>query len=293
MSASALYDEPGPRGRAVNRAASMAALALFAWLAWVVYDRFDQKGQWESEKWKPFLQAELWETYLLPGISGTLRAFAVASVLALVFGFVFGVGRMSNVAAMRWGSGAVVEFFRGVPLVLLMFFLYVAQNQLLGLEASIYWAVIIGLMLYNGSVLAEIIRSGVYALPKGQREAGLANGLTDGQVMRLIQLPQAVRAMLPAMVAQEVVLLKDTALGYILAYNEMVNQVDKIALSYQNLIPAAIVVALLYIAANMVLGWFAIWLEKTISRRGHTAAAVGHGDALAVPAAGQAPEQVL
>lgn len=266
MSASILYDAPGPRGRRVNLVASLVALVGMAWLAWWVYSKLDASDQWASEKWKPFLEAPVWENFLLPGIDGTLRAFAVGAVLALAFGFVFGVGRMSRSRVIRWTSGVVVEFFRSIPLLLLMFFLYYAQSGLLQMQASVYWAVVLGLMLYNGSVLAEIIRAGVHSLPSGQREAGLAMGLSESQVLATILLPQAVRAMLPAIIAQLVVLLKDTALGYILAYSELLNQIPKIALNYRNLIPAAIVVALLYIVINGSLSAFAVWLEHRLGR---------------------------
>jgi glutamate transport system permease protein len=280
VSASVLYDAPGPRGRLINLAASLVGLAALAWVGWVVYSKFDETGQWEKEKWEPFLEGEIWETFLIPGIEGTLKAFALASVLALAFGFLFGVGRMSPIAPVRWASGAVVEFFRSIPLLLLMFFLYYSQGPLFGMESNIYLAVVLGLMFYNGSVLAEVIRAGVNALPRGQREAGMAVGLSQGQVLTSILLPQAVRSMLPAIIAQLVVLLKDTALGYILAYNELLNQLPKIDGNYRNLIPAAIVVALIYIAMNSSLSAFATWLEKFMRNRGHTAGPVGQADQL-------------
>lgn len=279
MSTSVLYDVPGPRARIVNLVASLVGLALLAWVGWVVYSKFDETRQWDSEKWRPFLKSQIWDTFLLPGITGTLRAFAVASVLALAFGVLFGVGRMAQQASVRWAAGAVVEFFRSIPLLLLMFFLYYVQEPL-GLQASIYWAVVLGLMLYNGSVLAEVIRAGVNSLPKGQREAGMAIGMSYTGVLRSILLPQAFRAMLPAIIAQLVVLLKDTALGFILAYDELLYQLNKIDGNYHNLIPAAIVIALIYIAMNSTLGGIATWLEKFMRTRGHTAGPVGHADQL-------------
>jgi glutamate transport system permease protein len=279
MSGSVLYDAPGPRARTVNLIASLVGVALLLWIAWVVYSKFDETGQWDGDKWSPFLEADMWDAFLVPGILGTLRAFALASILALAFGLLFGVGRMSQHAAVRWLSGGVVEFFRSIPLLLLMFFLYFMQEPL-GLESNIYMAVVLGLMLYNGSVLAEVIRAGVNSLPKGQREAGLAVGLSQAQAMRTILLPQAMRAMLPAVIAQLVVLLKDTALGYILAYDELLNQLSKIDVNYHNLIPAAIVIALIYIAMNSSLSRFATWLEKYMRTRGHTAGPVGHADQL-------------
>ncbi|MGY0388869.1 amino acid ABC transporter permease [Nocardioides sp. WG-D5] len=275
MSASVLYDAPGPRGKALNWVYSAFALVVLAWVAWIVYSKFDETGQWAADKWKPFLEAPVWENFLIPGLLGTLSAFAAGAVLALAFGFVFAVGRLSQSRLISVPSAVVVEFFRAIPMLLLMMFIYFAQSGMLGLETSVFWAVVLGLMLYNGSVLAEVIRAGVNALPKGQSEAGVAIGLSPGQVMRTILLPQAVRSMLPAIIAQLVVLLKDTALGYILAYDELLNQINKIEGNYDNLIPAAIVVALIYISINTILGLVANFVEARTRRVAHTAGPVG------------------
>lgn len=264
-----LYDQPGPRGRLVNRLASVVALLLVLGGCYWVYAKLDETDQWAAEKWEPLVQADVWENFFIPGIEGTLRAFALAAVLALLFGLVFGMARMSTIAPVRWVGGVVVEFFRSVPLLILMFAIYYLWSITLEQTPNIYMAVVLGLMLYNGSVLAEVLRAGVASLPAGQAEAGLAVGLRRTQVMLSIQLPQAVRAMLPAIIAQLVVLLKDTALGYILAYNELVNQVNKV--SRGNTLQVIVVVALIYILMNFSLSGLATWLEGRLGRsRGST-----------------------
>ncbi len=264
-----LYDQPGPRGRLVNRLASVVALLLVLGAGYWVYAKLDETDQWAAEKWEPLVQADVWENFFIPGIEGTLRAFALAAVLALLFGLVFGMARMSTIAPVRWVGGVVVEFFRSVPLLILMFAIYYLWSITLEQTPNIYMAVVLGLMLYNGSVLAEVLRAGVASLPAGQAEAGLAVGLRRTQVMLSIQLPQAVRAMLPAIIAQLVVLLKDTALGYILAYNELVNQVNKV--SRGNTLQVIVVVALIYILMNFSLSGLATWLEGRLGRsRGST-----------------------
>lgn len=274
MAASVLYDAPGPRAKALNRIYSGVSVVVLLVIAWFVWSKFDETGQWEAEKWTPFLESPAWENFLIPGIIGTLSAFAAGSVLALVFGFVFAVGRLSQSKLVSLPSAVVIEFFRSIPMLLLMMFIYFMQAPL-GFDTDVFWAVVLGLMLYNGSVLAEIIRAGVGALPKGQTEAGVAVGLSDGQVMRAILLPQAVRSMLPAIIAQLVVLLKDTALGYILAYSELLNQIVKLDGNFKNLIPAAIVVAAIYITLNTILGLIASYVEVRTRRVGHTAGPVG------------------
>ena len=278
MSASVLYDAPGPRARALNWVYSAIALVALGAVGWFIYSKFEETGQWEAEKWTPFLDADVWNNLLIPGLIGTLSAFAVGSVLALVFGFVFAIGRLSPTKLISLPCGVVVEFFRAIPMLLLMFFIYFMQPALGITPTSIFWAVVLGLMLYNGSVIAEIIRAGVHALPKGQGEAGVAIGLTPGQVMRSILLPQAVRSMLPAIIAQLVVLLKDTALGYVLGYSELLNQVTKLDGNFHNLVPAAIVIAIIFIILNTVIGLIATWIEARTRRVGHTAGPVGHAE---------------
>jgi glutamate transport system permease protein len=112
-------------------------------------------------------------------------------------------------------AGTVVEFFRAIPVLLLMLFaneFYVQSTDISSEQRPLY-AVVTGLVLYNASVLAEVVRAGILALPRGQTEAAKAIGLRKGQTMSSILLPQAVTAMLPAIVSQLVVIVKDTALG--------------------------------------------------------------------------------
>ncbi|HWI44300.1 MAG TPA: amino acid ABC transporter permease [Nocardioides sp.] len=292
---SVLYDVPGPRAKARNLILNVVGVVIAAAIVWFVYARFarDPQGpatsQWDSAKWKPFVQADTWTNFLLPGIGGTLKAAAVAAVLAVVFGLVFGVGRMSTVRPVSWLCAAVIEFFRAVPLLLMMVFLYLAPTTIFHRPANVFLAVVVALMLYNGSVLAEVIRAGVQSLPRGQSEAGMAIGLTPGQSMRIVLLPQAIRAMLPAIIAQLVVLLKDSALGYIIGYGELLRQATLLGTNSgtSNTVPALIVVAAIFIAMNLALGALAQWVESWTRRRGHTAGDVrGRGPVAPTPDAG-------
>nr|ABP46442.1 amino acid ABC transporter membrane protein 2, PAAT family [Mycolicibacterium gilvum PYR-GCK] len=268
MAGSVLFDAPGPRARVRNRVITAVTVVAVLAVAWVVYSRLDERGQLTAEKWEPFLTGDLWRTYVLPGIEGTLTAAAVSIVLALILGFVLGVGRLSTHTPIRWVSSVLVEFFRAVPVLIMMIFAYflyafydVFPSKYLALAG-----VITGLTLYNGAVIAEIVRAGVHALPRGQAEASSALGLTWGQTMRSILLPQAVTSMLPVLISQLVVVLKDTALGYQITFVEMVRQGTVIGSAYGNYIPALIVIAVLMIALNFSLSWFATWLEKRMRR---------------------------
>ncbi|TMR20936.1 amino acid ABC transporter permease, partial [Nonomuraea zeae] len=180
---------------------------------------------------------------------------AVAGVvLAGLFGLVFATARMSDHRWIQRPAAAVVEFFRSVPLLLLIFFAFFGSFALLGVNISAFAAVVFGLTLYNGSVIAEIIRAGVLSLPKGQSEAAYAMGMRKGQVMRLVLLPQALKAMLPVLISQFVVLLKDSALGLIVGYDELVDRgLNGIAANFSNVIPAAILIAAIFILINLSL----------------------------------------
>jgi glutamate transport system permease protein len=269
---SILFDAPGPRARIRNRLVSAITVVVTLLVLWVVYSKLEAKGQLTAAKWEPFLTANLWKTYLLPGVKGTLTAAAVSIVLALAVGFVLGVGRLSTHPVIRWSSSVFVEFFRAVPVLIMMifaYFLYARYNVVPSKHLALA-GVITGLTFYNGAVIAEIVRAGVNALPRGQSEAGFALGLQWGQTMRSILLPQAVTSMLPVLISQLVVVLKDTAIGYQITFLEMVRQGTNVGAAYSNYIPALIVVALLMISVNFSLSWFATWLERRLrrSRRG-------------------------
>jgi glutamate transport system permease protein len=265
---SVLFDAPGPRGRARNRIISVATVALAAVAVWAVVDRLADKGQLTAVKWRPFLTGDLWKTYVLPGIVGTLTAAALSIVLAGILGFALGMGRLSPLRAVRIPCAVFVEFFRAVPVLIMMIFAYFLY-ALYDVFPSKYLAlagVVTGLTLYNGAVIAEIVRSGVNSLPRGQSEAASALGLSWGQTMRSILLPQAITSMLPVLVSQLVVVLKDTAIGYQITFLEMVRQGTVIGSTYGNYIPALIVIAVLMIALNFALSAAATRLERRLRR---------------------------
>jgi len=263
-----LYDHPGPRARVRNVVLSVVFGVGLVALLWWVYAKFDQAGQWEGRLWTPFTEPATWTQFILPGLQQTLLAAATGMVLSLAFGIIFAVGRLSDHWWLRLPSGVVVEFFRAVPLLLMIFFIFYGVPFLIQGPVPAFWAVVVGLTLYNGSVLAEAFRAGIRAIPGGQAEAAYAVGMRKNQVMRLILVPQAARAMLPVIVSQLVVLLKDTALGYIVAFPELLQRgVNDLAANHGNVVAAAIVVAAIYIVLNSLLTALAGWLDGRSRRR--------------------------
>lgn len=280
-----LFDIPGPKARIRHAIiAVLGAVGLLILLAFIVrglglqigdfvFARNPNNPQLTAAKWVPFLEASTWVDYLLPGLVKTLTAALLAIVLSLVVGILLGIGRLSQVTPVRIACGVFVEFFRAVPVLVMMLFAYFFALYVLHLtENQPFFGVVLGLVFYNSSVIAELIRSGVHSLPRGQREAGLVVGLTESQTMWAILLPQAITAMLPSLVSQLVVVLKDVALGYIISYSDFVRSGQTFSNLYGNLIATMIVMAAAFILINYALTRVARWLERFLqrSRRGTT-----------------------
>ncbi|MFB7893472.1 amino acid ABC transporter permease [Microbacterium sp. NPDC056044] len=284
---SVLYDVPGPRAVVRNRILGVITiLVVLGVLGWVLW-RFWVTGQFTPEKWYAFTFTRVWEQFGLATLR-TLAAFAVASVGALILGFVLAIGRLSDHAWVRMPIAGITEVFRAIPVLIFMILLYYGL-PVIGIKMSSYWAVVIALIVYNGSVLAEVVRAGVESLPRGQREAGYAIGLRKAGVMRLVLLPQAIRAMMPVIIAQLVVTLKDTALGFIITYPELLyfaRLLGSNAVLGSPLIPAALVAGAIYVILCLALSYLAYTAEKRLRRSPKTSGVAGAGGG---PGAGNAP----
>ncbi|MEU6686121.1 amino acid ABC transporter permease [Streptomyces sp. NPDC046832] len=281
---SVLYDAQGPRAKRRNVILTIVFLVAVAALLWWVFGTLKDKGQLEWALWEPFFHSEAWSTYIWPGLQNTLKAAFLAVIIAMPLGAVLGIARLSDHVWVRVPAAVVVEFFRSIPVLVLMIFglaLFAEYTNVSSDDRPLY-AVVTGLVLYNASVLAEIVRAGILSLPKGQSEAAMAVGLRKGQLMRLILLPQAVTAMLPAIVSQLVVIVKDTALGgAVLTYSELLSAANTMSGYYgANIIASFTVVAIIFIALNFALTSFASWLERRLRRaKKSTGAVVGPNDA--------------
>ncbi|MCX4781449.1 amino acid ABC transporter permease [Streptomyces sp. NBC_01264] len=266
---SVLYDTPGPRAKARNWIYSGVFLVAAAALAWWVLSSLADQNQLDADKWSPFVEGQVWTTFLLPGLGETLRAGAISMVIALPLGALLGIGRLSDHTWVRSIVGAWVEFFRAIPVLMLMLFGSAFYVQYTGVDSAVrpLYAVITGLVLYNSAVIAEIVRAGVESLPRGQTDAAKAIGMRKGQVMTNVLIPQAVTAMLPALVSQLVVVLKDTAIGgAVLGLAELLSTYRQISANYSNIIPTLIVIAAIYIAVNFALTTFASWMEGRLRK---------------------------
>lgn len=288
---SVLYDAPGPRARARNNILTVVFAVVIIGVVVLGVLGLKSKGVFTAAQWSPFIEGQTWTTYILPGLGRTLVAAFLAMVIALPIGAALGIARMSDHVWLRGPAAVIVEFFRAIPVLLLMVFAWEAYFQFttVSVDSIPLLAVVTGLVLYNGSVLAEVFRSGILALPRGQGEAGMAIGLRKSQITLSILLPQAVTSMLPVIVSQLVVVLKDTALGglLIIGYAELLRTADGIRSVYANTVPAYIVIAAIYILLNLGVSSLATVAERRSRRAGRPGPA-----APALPgglAPGQAP----
>ncbi|MEU1147666.1 amino acid ABC transporter permease [Streptomyces sp. NPDC005863] len=271
MSSSVLYDAPGPKARMRNRIYSVVGTAAIIGLVVFVIMRLADRGHFASEVWNTFNYSNV-RTTIRDGIVTTLKVFVLAGALSLVLGALLAVARASDHRPVRWLATGFIELFRAIPLLITIYALWVLFLTYKGDLGSIgtnngFWALVIGLAIYNGAVQAEVLRAGFNAVPRGQVEAAYALGLRKSQVMTMLLIPQAIRSMLPTIISQLVVTLKDTSLGYIITYAELLYAGRQLAnttlVNGQYIyVPVIMVVGTIYVAMCMALSALATWVEK-------------------------------
>lgn len=265
MTAPVLADALGPRARRRVRIASFVAAVVLAFVLYVAFRRLSDKGQLEWAKWEPLTRWSVLK-FLLLGLVVTVKAAATGMAIALVLGAGLALMRLSRTRPARWFATVWVELFRGFPLLLLIFFIFFGLPKY-GVHMTPFRALVLGLALYNGAMLGEIFRAGILSLDRGQSEAAYAIGLTYWQAMFLVVVPQAARRMLPAIVSQMVTLLKDTSLGFVISYEELLRRGRETGEFFANPLQTLVLVALIYIAVNFTLSRVAQRLEARQRRR--------------------------
>ncbi|MCZ2104539.1 MAG: amino acid ABC transporter permease [Comamonadaceae bacterium] len=243
-----LFGTPSPRAQAITRMASaVAAAALLALVAGIV-SRFHTAGQLAARFWEFFAWPTTW-AFLGQGLLGTLAAAAMAAVIALTLGLVLLLGRLAPLRLVRWPSIAAIEFLRGTPTLLLIYVCFLVLPSA-GVKLSTYWMLTLPISLSTAAVVAEVYRAGVLAVPRGQTDAARSLGLTEAQVFFLVVFPQALRYIVPALVAQLVIVVKDTTFGYVVTYGELMQNAKVLIANYHALVPVYLVVAVLYCLVN-------------------------------------------
>lgn len=289
MTAPVLADALGPRARRKVLVSSIVAGLALLGILLIAVRRLLDKGQLEWARWEPLTERSVLE-FLLGGLGNTLRAAGAGMALAVLLGAALALMRLARTAIVRWIATVWIEFFRGVPLLLLIFFSFFGLRQY-GLDITPFRALVLALALYNGAMLGEIFRAGILSLDRGQSEAAYAIGLGYWQTMLLVVIPQAARRMTPAIVSQLITLLKDTSLGFVITYEELLRRSRSTGEFFKNPLQVTVFVALIYIVVNFALSRIARRLEVRQRRRlgaGAMATTTGVEDLAAVSVAGEA-----
>lgn len=243
-----LFAVPSPKARAVTRTVSAIAAAVLLLLAVAIVFRFHSAGQLDSHYWEFFALPTTW-AFLARGLLSTLTSAAMAAVIALTLGMLLLVGRLSRLRLVRWPSIAVIEFLRGTPTLLLIYVCFLLLPSV-GMKLSTYWMLTLPIGLSTAAVVAEVYRAGVLAVPRGQTDAARSLGLTEAQAFFFIVFPQAIRYIAPSLVAQLVIVVKDTTFGYVVTYGELMQNGKVLIANYHSLVPVYLVVAALYCLVN-------------------------------------------
>ncbi|MBW9075022.1 MULTISPECIES: amino acid ABC transporter permease [Agrobacterium] len=256
-----LFDVAGPRAVKRGRIATLSFVVLGTLVVAWALDTLSRNGKLETELWMTLVNPEFL-ALLLSGLAATFKVAFVSLFLSIAVGTLLAWGLLSKTAWHRILLKSWIEIFRGLPLLLLIFFIFLG-GPAVGIEISTFWSLVLGIMLYNSAVVAEIFRAGIQSLPKGQSEAALAIGLREGETFRIILLPQAVRRMMPALVSQMVVLIKETSLGFVIGYTEFLRDA-RTAVEYlggEYSLPVYTLVAVVYISINCTLSFIARRVE--------------------------------
>ncbi|WP_020669942.1 amino acid ABC transporter permease [Amycolatopsis nigrescens] len=275
-----LFDVPGPRAKRRIRIATVLAILAGLGLAGLAVRQFAVNGQLDADKWAPYGTGVMWQ-YLLGGLRDTAIAAALSAVLAATIGLLLACGRLSRLAVLRVPAKIYVEVFRVIPTLLLVYVMLFALPRY-GMDVPLLWKLVIPLTISRSAQFAEIFRAGILSLERGQGEAASALGLRPAQAMVHVLFPQAIRRVVPSLISQLVGIVKDTSLGFVVSYAELLFSGRVLATYNHLLIQTYLVVALIYFVINYSLSRFARWLEAR--QRANPKVSVTESDKPLVPA---------
>jgi len=214
-----------------------------------------------------FVGALSWSNlrFLLEGLLVTLEVAFFTIIISVILGYILGIIRYFKIPVISKALGGVIDIIRNLPLLLIIFFTYFALPQL-GISLNVFWSTVAAMSVFEGCMISEILRGGFKAIPEGQTEAGLATGLTKGQIMRYILLPQATRDTMPSVVSQLISLIKDTSLATIITLPELTHNAKIIyGQDTSYVIPMFIMMAGLYFIVCFALSIFSKYLANNMT----------------------------
>lgn len=256
----ALYEEPGPKTRRRILVGTVISGIAVAVLIVLIVRRFYVTGQFSARQWSFFARPTTW-MFLLQGLLGTVEVSFVAGIIAMVLGFVLMAGRLSDHAVLRGISRVVIDFFRGVPSLLLIYFFFLVVPTY-GIKLSSFWMITLPVGLAASGVLAEVFRAGVNAVPRGQSEAAYSLGMRKTKVMTKVVFPQAIRFVVPSLISQLVVVVKDTTVAYVVSFPDLLQNARILITNYNALVSTYFVVAIVYILINYAINQAAVSLAR-------------------------------
>jgi len=256
----ALYEAPGPKTHRRMVVGTIVSALVVLWLVYLVWHQFYVTGQFAPRYWSFFAQWPTWR-FLIDGFRGTIAVAVTAGVISLVLGMLLMLGRVSENRALSAACRVVIDFFRGVPSLLLIYFFFLIVPQY-GIKMPSFWMLTLPVALAAAGVLAEVFRAGVNAVPKGQVEAAYSLGLTRGKVIRRIVLPQAIHYVIPSLISQLVVVVKDTTVAYVVSYPDLMQNARVLITSYDSLVSVYFVVAVIYILINYAINQASAYVSR-------------------------------
>ncbi len=256
----ALYEIPGPAARKKIAAVTAVSILLIAVLLFYIGKMFYDNGQFDAKYWSFFMRYTTWR-FLGSGLVGTMEAAALAGITAFVIGFIFMSARICNYRILRGISVVLIEFTRGVPTLLFIYFFFLVVPQT-GINLPSIWRIALPVAISASGVVAEVLRSGVNAVPKGQREAALSIGMGEVKTFTKIIFPQAMHMVVPALIAEIVIVVKDTTFAYVVNFPDLMQNAKVLVSNYDALLSVYLVIAVIYILINYILNKISVAVSR-------------------------------
>lgn len=252
----ALYESPGPKAKKITAIITTVSMAVFAVMMFFVVRQFVVTEQLSPRYWSFFARHTTW-TFLAKGLMGTFEATVAAGVFAFAAGFLMMMGRISRHRVLQVVSSCLIEFTRGIPTLLFIYFFFLVVPQL-GIKLPSLLRISLPVAISASGVVAESLRSGVNAVSKGQREAALSLGMRESHVFFKIIFPQALRFIMPSLISELVIVLKDTTFAYIVNFPDLMQNAKVLISNYDAMLSVYLIVAIIYIIINYILNKIAV-----------------------------------
>ena len=272
-----LYEAPGPHTRKRIRIfTGIAILGLLALLGLIIR-QFSETGQFNAKYWSFFTKWTTWR-FLGEGLLTTLEAALTGSAISFTLGFLLMRGKLQG-KIIRGISSFLIEFTRGVPTLLFIYFFFLVVPKT-GWKPSAFWKITLPCAISACGVVAEAFRSGVNAVPRGQREAALSLGMSERRTFYRVVFPQAFRFVIPSLIAELVIVLKDTTFAYVVSCADLMQNAKVLISNYDAMLSIYLVVAVIYILINYLLNTLSERIAGSQHRSVRTVTEINKGAAV-------------